>query len=615
MRITEVSDFSLFYRKGTIVLAEAGTQDEHHDWHNDDSSFALFNQSFDTISEIGGTSFGLETDDVFQSPAKQARHSQIANAKNEHAIEEASTSSEISIGDISPIKLVYDARPLPIPPAMHKNRFSNTMDVLPAMPNEWKKEVARQTHRSNPFFVLRSNRSIFANMKYLLSCIRSSSTCPINVSRKGSIRLYRDKEMIDGDDASTDLIIASRRVDAAICAFGGSVNQSNDRRHHHHHDQTLSIFRTKGASTEHRRVYEKSLPCRYAVNGSHISWEVEENPPILQGNEFNDTRGISGKSAGNGKKEDQGLILTLSSSGSIDGDSHNDPARMKYKCKKCGQIKINHICSYQEKLQRSIGCNVYPAVNSYTAAEPGVIAPAFTEMNNFVSYDSDHNSPAEEYASRGTTTAQSAQAGDVHPNTGQPSTISPESLRGVTFFHSPQSSLSTGSSDSYHICNDARGISVQGSTTLATTGFKRPHEHLLGRISTGIQSQFRNVPFVAAVNLRPEHYRTVTPHSSKADGNDGANPAMTSADYQYPSISLTFPERKRLSDTLFFLSKEIPSITADCAAALREARRNNEWDIAVAELLTQVVVGLFCGEGDIRLDGLHRYLMALGISC
>ena len=493
------------------------------------------------------------------------------------------------------------------------------MDILPAIPNEWENETSRQNHRSNPFFVLRSNRLTFANMKYLLSCIRSSSTGPINLSQKGSIRLYRDKDMINEDNLNTDLIIASRRVDAAIYAFGGSVNRRYDRRQH---DQTMSIFRTKGASTEHRRAYENCLPHRYAVSGSHISWEVEENPPILQGCEFNDKRGFSGKTTVKGKKEEQGLILATSSSSSSDGgDSHDDPARMKYKCKKCGQIKQNHICPYQEKLQRSIGCNVYPAVNSYTAAEPGVIAPAFTEMNNFVSYDSDHNSPVEEYDSRAAT-APSRHAGDLNLNKGQLSTISPESLCGATFFHSPQSSLSTGSSEdtmtvshSFNMPNEARGLSVQRSATTATTGWKRPHEHLLGHSSTGIQSHFRNVPFVAAVSLRPEHYRAVTTNSHKADANDGGNPAITSNGYQYPSISLTFPERKRLSDTLFFLSKEIPSITPDCAAALREARRNNEWDIAVAELLTQVVVGLFCGEGDIRLDGLHRYLMALGISC
>jgi hypothetical protein len=48
---------------------------------------------------------------------------------------------------------------------------------------------------------------------------------------------------------------------------------------------------------------------------------------------------------------------------------------------------------------------------------------------------------------------------------------------------------------------------------------------------------------------------------------------------------------------------------------LRAARENGEWDLAVAELLTQVIIGLYCGEGDTRLDGLQRYLLGLGISC
>ena len=56
-------------------------------------------------------------------------------------------------------------------------------------------------------------------------------------------------------------------------------------------------------------------------------------------------------------------------------------------------------------------------------------------------------------------------------------------------------------------------------------------------------------------------------------------------------------------------------MTNECANALRDARQNNEWDLAIAELLTQVVVGLYCGEGDSRLDGLQQYLLSLGISC
>ena len=52
-----------------------------------------------------------------------------------------------------------------------------------------------------------------------------------------------------------------------------------------------------------------------------------------------------------------------------------------------------------------------------------------------------------------------------------------------------------------------------------------------------------------------------------------------------------------------------------CAVVLREAREKDDWDQAVAELLTQVVVGLYCGEGDYRLEGLQQYLLTIGVSC
>ena len=56
-------------------------------------------------------------------------------------------------------------------------------------------------------------------------------------------------------------------------------------------------------------------------------------------------------------------------------------------------------------------------------------------------------------------------------------------------------------------------------------------------------------------------------------------------------------------------------MTSDCAGILRDARDKDDWDQAVAELLTQVVVGLYCGEGDSQLDGLQQYLLTLGVSC
>jgi hypothetical protein len=244
---------------------------------------------------------------------------------------------------------------------------------------------------------------------------------------------------------------------------------------------------------------------------------------------------------------------------------------------------------------------VYPAVNSFTAAEPGTIAPPLTKMNNFVSYDMDHGSPEPEYT--GAVLSRHGESTRIHLNT-----VTPEAFRaGGAYFHSPQSSLSVPSEKDTpppppsvdpndHAC-------VAEDVSNDTCG-KRKRTHSQGGAERDSATQ--RSPFVASVALRQEHYRAVTPSQSGEE---------CSTAYQYPVVPLTFAERKRMSETLFHLSRDIPTLTSDCAASLRDARKNNEWDLAVAELLTQVVVGLYCVEGDNRLDGLQQYLLALGVSC
>jgi hypothetical protein len=56
-------------------------------------------------------------------------------------------------------------------------------------------------------------------------------------------------------------------------------------------------------------------------------------------------------------------------------------------------------------------------------------------------------------------------------------------------------------------------------------------------------------------------------------------------------------------------------MTADVSSLLRTARETNKWDLAVSKVLTQIVVALYCGEGDHRLDGLQQYLLGIGILC
>ena len=151
----------------------------------------------------------------------------------------------------------------------------------------------------------------------------------------------------------------------------------------------------------------------------------------------------------------------------------------------------------------------------------------------------------------------------------------------------------------------ARKLPSESKSSAFTTGGQRK------RSRSQVAADEETVPprdlnFAPTVTLRPEHYRAVTPTTAEK---------RSPTSYQYPAIPLPFAERKRLSDTLFYLSNEIPTMTSFCADVLREARESNEWDLAMAELLTQVVVGLYCGEGDVRLEGLHQYLLALGISC
>jgi hypothetical protein len=217
-------------------------------------------------------------------------------------------------------------------------------------------------------------------------------------------------------------------------------------------------------------------------------------------------------------------------------------------------------------MQRSIGVTVQPAVNAFTAHEPGTLAPALSEMNNFVenipSVDSSKHS---EMPSR-----------QVSPHDAQPDPL-----------HSPNVSVS--------VANEVTPPSSSGATVVVAGG-KRKH-------SEAIKEENRATsPFADEAPLCREQYRAVST-------------TFKEGDFQYPPVPLSFPERKRLSDTLFFLSREIQYLTEEVASILHEARERELWDLAVSEVMTQVVVALYCGEGDKRLDGLQQYLLAIGIAC
>jgi hypothetical protein len=402
-----------------------------------------------------------------------------------------------------------------------------------------------------------------------------------------------------------ELTIASRRVGAAICAFGGSIKPK-----HVPIPMTSSIFRPKdiltGDSTNKGELvsfqaYEERLRNRYQMNSTHISWDVEENPPV-DSVDANQTRNdilahmntneshspMARKSESESSSGKDASIDMLSPYSSVVEMTSNG-TKMKYRCKLCGQPKQNHSCPYRHSMQRSIGITVHPAVNSFTAHEPGALTVPLSEMNNFVSYDSDHGS------SESTRLMSTNQGIEKHPCSHE--SITPETF-GPEVPRSPQSSVSPHASSLetvVPVCDtsDKSGVDTDRKRSHSEMAMDKEVNHDVSR------------PFIEEIQLRPEQYRAVT---------DSKQPTAAGG-YQYPTIDLTFTERSRLSDTLFVLSRSVPHLTEECSTMLNDARTKDSWDLAVAELLTQLVVGTYCQEGDRCLDGLQQYLLSLGIAC
>jgi hypothetical protein len=140
-----------------------------------------------------------------------------------------------------------------------------------------------------------------------------------------------------------------------------------------------------------------------------------------------------------------------------------------------------------------------------------------------------------------------------------------------------------------------------GSVPVISSGGGQKRQHA----QMSMDDQSNDLLFVDAIELKPEQFRIISPTSS----------ASRYGSYTYPSLPLPYAQRKRLSDNLFALSKEVPQLTDECALVLREAREKDMWDLAVAELMTQVVIIIHCGDADTRMEGLRQYLLTMGIAC
>lgn len=453
-----------------------------------------------------------------------------------------------------------------------------------------------------------------------------------------------------GEPNPHEITIALRRVASAVCAFGGTfvgdrnpasappTGKSNSSQSIFREKPVESATVTPNSSTStspgshrsrQRAKYDEMLPSRYYENDNRLSWEFEENPPIddmgkeeeeeaeaeaentkkeeEQGDGAEANPDSKSKNEGEKEEDDEGDEDNMTANGSKDGDQ----PKMRYRCKLCGQPKQNHTCPYQQSLARSIGAMVYPAVNAFTSDEPGVLAPPLSDMNNFVLHGSESVSSSDASPSRPTPDRHRR----FNHNISSSAQVTPESMRSsprgmATPVTTPQrSSRTPGSSHRPPSRSDMHGRRYLGgppsvTSSSAPRGHQKKRSYRLMMTGGGPDDQ-GDLLFVDAVDLKPEQFRMVT-----------ASKIVSSPDaFTYPALPLPYAQRKRLSDNLFSLSKEVPQLTDECAAVLREAREKDMWDLAVAELMTQVVVVVHCHDGDSRFEGLRRYLLTLGISC
>jgi hypothetical protein len=164
--------------------------------HNDDPSLHSFGNSFDMLSEADQFSFS----DRGLSPAEGRRSRNrfygIASPAGAFANQDlkpspTDTTDNVSLSDISPIKLVYHSNGV-LSEARRADDGSLERHAYnsPAATRA-NTFLAGPAAVSNPFYVLRCVQQAFQRCKYLLPCLREPAICPVNVSKTGPFCHFR----------------------------------------------------------------------------------------------------------------------------------------------------------------------------------------------------------------------------------------------------------------------------------------------------------------------------------------------------------------------------------------------------------------------------------------
>ena len=195
------------------------------------NTFALFTQSFDTLSDPGNY-FRECADNELQNENSNCSSPSDSHGRGRSGRDRPPRKIDFTMkdhengsfnGDISPIKLDDNSRTDPSPnfekqhidkgyqPLEHRFRKEqpnsryydvnsaphNPIYAPPPSPHRYGYEPGHRPQYgnslSNPFYVLRSVHKAFGGCSYLLPCLRDRDICPVNLSQHTSIHQYHEQ--------------------------------------------------------------------------------------------------------------------------------------------------------------------------------------------------------------------------------------------------------------------------------------------------------------------------------------------------------------------------------------------------------------------------------------
>lgn len=201
----------------------------HAEYGDDDASFNLFNQSFDSMSDTAtyllefhqGEMNGNRGDDgispSYSMLGLRDRHQHLRDSSTPYVDISLPTlgCDEYAIDNVSPIRVYGEES------KSHRHSLSGMEPIPVHFPVETDEDTVRHAHGphcfsdqtpginayggslvSNPYFVLRCARKAFSQCTFLFSCLVAPDSCAVNMSENGSFHHYHAKENVDHYEVS-----------------------------------------------------------------------------------------------------------------------------------------------------------------------------------------------------------------------------------------------------------------------------------------------------------------------------------------------------------------------------------------------------------------------------